>query len=322
MNNSILPEWELPRIALVWPEWFKNRTILTEFYEYLITEPLNSIPVVLIVKSNEVSDTLKRVIASQKNLSILHIPEVTDIWVRDWGPLRSNTRMIKAIYSPAYLAQYKHEAESDNSAGIKLAQHVTPPVVNLGLILDCGNFIHNGAGTAIMTERVLRDNGHRQEEEIRAMFRNICGIERCVFAEEEPGDETGHIDGTARFLDEKTIAVGTYRPNDTELRDAADRIAESITLSLPDYTIVRVPHGPVRYSEGKEGMPSARGNHMNFLRHKNTIFVPCYGDKEDDQALRILSDAVPWANVKPVRHRLLNELSRFGGVLNCISCNV
>jgi agmatine deiminase len=173
-----------------------------------------------------------------------------------------------------------------------------------------------------MTKRVIEDNKPLSPDDIRMLLKERCGIDRCVFVEEEPDDKTGHIDGTARFLDEKTIAVGEYRSNDAWLRDAADKIADPIAQSLPDFSIVRVPHGPVGYSEGKEGMPSARGNHINFLRHKDCVFLPFYGDKEDEAAMRSLEEAGRKLKIVPIRHPQLNELSKYGGALNCISCNI
>lgn len=52
---------------------------------------------------------------------------------------------------------------------------------------------------------------------------------------------------------------------------------------------------------------------------ENVIFVPVFGFKEDDEAIRIIEACFP--DQKVIRLES-NELAEHGGILNCISWNI
>lgn len=47
---------------------------------------------------------------------------------------------------------------------------------------------------------------------IGELLREKLNITRLIVIPEEPGDETGHVDGMVRFLSPETVAVGSYPP--------------------------------------------------------------------------------------------------------------
>ncbi len=154
------------------------------------------------------------------------------------------------------------------------------------------------------------------------MYHKYLGINNLVFIDTEPGDKTGHIDGTARFLDETTLAVAAYpamyKLENKRLDDNEAYLAEKLG---PAFTIFRIPNGPIEMRK-TEGIDSARGNHLNFLRVGKYLFLPCYGDNEDEEARIEINTHQSGIKVVPVGGENVIELSRFGGVFNCISWGI
>jgi agmatine/peptidylarginine deiminase len=68
------------------------------------------------------------------------------------------------------------------------------------IVLDGGNFIHNGQRTAITTNRIIADNENLFVQQIRDVFWMRLNIENLLIIPVEPGDRTGHVDGIVRFI--------------------------------------------------------------------------------------------------------------------------
>ena len=65
-----------------------------------------------------------------------------------------------------------------------------------------------------------------------------------------------------------------------------DMLAENLQEDLgPDYTIIRLLNGEPEEVE-TEGLASAMGNHMNFLRLGDRILFPYYGQKISEVPMR------------------------------------
>lgn len=252
---------------------------------------------------------------------------VSDIWIRDWAPVPMKHDMgysflVKAKYNPRYLREkYPEYAEADNNAGCALAKKLDLALFDIPLIWDIGNFTHNGVGLAIVTKRILDDNedSHITDKNIQKIFYDRLGIEKLVIIEEEPGDATGHIDGTVRFLNGKTLAVARYPDEYIAENQFCDNLAKNLEYLLGnEFSIIRLPNGPID-ERMIEGIPSAVGNHLNFLSISKYIFMPCYGMEEDAYAIQILEQACPDIEIIPIRSKEILKLAQRGGVFNCIS---
>lgn len=68
-----------------------------------------------------------------------------------------------------------------------------------------------------------------------------------------------------------------------------------------------------------DGIASAVGNYVNFLRVGDLIIVPAYGVAENDEACRTLEELCPGAHVVSLP---CTELAREGGVLDCIGWTI
>lgn len=200
-----------------------------------------------------------------------------------------------------------------------MADRLRLTVKEIPLRWDGGNFTHNGAGTGIATRRILKDNPGMTEAAIRRIMLKELGIERLVLIDEEPGDVTGHVDGTVRFLGSNTAAIAEYPSRYKKANEWLDRLVGFIRDETKDeIQLIRIPNGDIE-NRTREGIPSARGNHLNFLRAGNAILMPCYGCHEDEKAIMVLENCREGISVRPIARDSITELSRLGGVFNCIS---
>jgi agmatine/peptidylarginine deiminase len=75
-----------------------------------------------------------------------------------------------------------------------------------------------------------------------------------------------------------------------------------------------------------EGVSSAVGNHLNFLRINDVILFPYYNDQISNQPFLDFKSDIEKNNLQiqviPVTIPEINKLARKGGVLNCISWQI
>jgi hypothetical protein len=114
-HNSAIPtpDWKTPKaVVLVWPEQI-HRKYLNRLYAQLSKYIPENIKLFYIIKDRKIK---KRLIDSvhkynpKVTVNCIEIPEVTDIWIRDWAPILAVNEagipvLIKAIYWPRYLVK-------------------------------------------------------------------------------------------------------------------------------------------------------------------------------------------------------------------------
>lgn len=221
--------------------------------------------------------------------------EQLDIWIRDYAPLQlTDGTFIQYKFNPPY-APYSYNKWVD--AAIKT--HL-PSQKSLPLVLDGGNFIHNGK-TAICTDRIYTDNLHSFEyKRIESLILEAFELETLVTFPVIEGDKTGHIDGMMQFVSEDILLV------------TDDMDYDLVSKKLPKLNILRCPSVDCGY--GIDGFLSAVGCYINFLQTKNGFFVPQFSLSEDDKALKFFEQFGKL--VVPIQCAMLGI---HGGGLHCIT---
>ncbi len=249
------------------------------------------------------------------------IPGITDIWIKDFAPIPARsclqeTVYIKPLYCPSYLT--KKEARIQHRAGCELARIFNRELVPLPLVWDIGNFTHNGLSTGIITKRIITDNSELTVKEIRKIFSSVLSINNLIIINQEPGDLTGHVDGTVRFISHDTVVVAQH----PSYMSAECRYIDSIKKTIQKQADIRinfvdVPNA-ILCDAKTDGMYSAFGNHINFLWAGNTIFIPVYNIPSDSEACSVISKYTK-CSIVPVP---VSTLPHYGGVLNCMTWKV
>jgi agmatine deiminase len=263
-----------------------------------------------------------------------------DIWIRDYAPIISHKgdtcAAINQTYYPAYypkkeLKKLGFTPYKPQQITLRLAELLPPfqatTITESSLILDGGNFTSNRKGDAIISTRIFADNPAWSRQAIEKELSRTLSIDRTIFIGCEPGDETGHVDGVVRFVDDKTLIVGqlsdeyTYAKSSIKKADyeaCRDYLNEVAGELSAHFKVVRLTDLPPS-NEYKEGISSAYGNYVNFFRCENKLFVPQYKQKESDkQACTVLQTA--FHEIAPVIIPIdCQTLSAYGGILNCIT---
>jgi len=338
-SQNIIPEWVEPKgLVLVYPKYLPDkRSKLVTCYNELIKSVLlmtKLSELTFIVRPNAKTE-LENFIGSlktQTEVRYFKTPKVQDIWARDFMPIYyRDGKVCKALYNPSYFEQKDIKyADRDDQTGIEVADFLKLEVNDFihsgkeNLILDGGNFIHNGQGTAIVTNRLIGDNESLFIDEIKQVFKTKLGITNLIIVPVEYGDETGHIDGMVRFIDDKTVLVGSYPSKYTNeannIPEADYKIGKQFLDNLADtlsktITVIRIENSIPK--DDKE-FPSAFGNYINFLRIGNKVFLPQYNISQDNEALETFHEHFSELQIIPIKTDI-DKLSSLGGVLNCIS---
>jgi agmatine deiminase len=253
----------------------------------------------------ELWDRLAGILAEHR-VSVRLLNGARDVWCRDFLAVQVGSgEFVQFRYQPDYLTGFDHlRTPEEVSDGLPFLSSRC----RSDLILDGGNIVTSGR-VLILTDKVYRDNPGRPRQEVRSLLRQLLNVGECVLIPKEAGDPIGHADGIVRFLNERAVVMNDYTAIDpaygTRVRTLLERQNLHVAL-LPyslDPTVV-------------DGIPSAAGNHVNFLRIGNLVVVPAYGMSSDAEAVAVLNRLLPGCRVESLD---CSGLALRGGVLNCIA---
>jgi len=113
----------------------------------------------------------------KERVKLIQNNKLQDIWIRDFAPfwkrINGKSIAVKAKYEPGYMGKvYQKYSRYDDAIGMKIGGDNTEHIYIKGsredyVILDGGNLTHNGAGTAIISNRIISDNEHYFIEDIK-----------------------------------------------------------------------------------------------------------------------------------------------------------
>lgn len=232
-----------------------------------------------------------------------------DIWVRDFLPIQIEAdQFVQFVYDPGYLCGVDEvRTVPAEVTGLPLRT----PATTSPLVLDGGNVV--GAGDrAIVTEKVYDENPTVPKEQLREEIRAALGIRELIVIPREPYDPIGHADGVLRFLSDELVLVNAYRACDPGYCRRLDAVLARHSLQTE-----KIPYRP--HSGSTDGIPSAIGNSINFLRLGKLLLLPTYGNLGNPSVFQIMSDLLPDIEIVPID---CTDLAGCGGVLNCCSWTV
>jgi agmatine deiminase len=123
----------------------------------------------------------------------------------------------------------------------------------------------------------------------------------------------GHADGVVRFIAEDRVLINDYTAIDPGYGERLHSLLERKGLQVE--TLPRFGEGDA----GADGIASAVGIYINYLRVGDVVVVPGYDTPEDEVALEMARQAMPDARVFQLP---CWDLAEEGGVLNCVSWTI
>ncbi|MEM1181608.1 MAG: agmatine deiminase family protein [Acidobacteriota bacterium] len=148
-----------------------------------------------------------------------HVYPIDNSWLRDNGPIYvqdgSETRILNWGFD-AWGGNFGADIPfaSDDLIPFRIAEVLGLQAEDRrDYILEKGNLEFNGAGTLVLNWDCQDDrNPGLSQGEHEQILREAFGLDRIIWAYGHYPDDgtTGHIDGTARFLNAETIAIADY----------------------------------------------------------------------------------------------------------------
>jgi agmatine deiminase len=246
-------------------------------------------------------------ILRKHRIPIALLEDTRDIWARDYCPIQvGHNRYVKFRYEPDYLrGRYKHLITGDD-----ICKQIPDrsSCKRSGIVLDGGNLVA-AKHRVILTDKAFRENPDWDKARLRAELQRLLEVD-CILIPQDPDDEViGHADGVVRFLTEDLVVVNDYRRVVPEYGRQLRGVLSRRGISIEEM--------PYFFEHRKvDGIDSAVGNYVNFLRVGDLILVPAYKTRHDDRACKLLERLCPRATVIPLP---CTNLARTGGVLNCIT---
>ena len=318
------------KLVLAYPERFYNGyEELVPFYDELIELIPEDILIWAITNSDQTSEKLQEQF-SHKQLNTLGIRNWDEIWLRDCIGINKGHTIIKPQYSPNYcnknLDNYYKQIHKSSRRIIK--DCLEKEIVELPLKFECGNFVCNNE-YAFLTDKVLEQNKDIGEEHIQQIINSLTGL-TPVFIKGNKYDTIGHTDGYMNFIDDDKILLARYPsfPFLSEDIDFINRLEEELINSGVE--IITLYDRPVNEGaincgcNGKKHSSclfSARGNYVNFLQINRTIILPEYTlpTKRETNFYNKVNQEILEGQGFEVKRINCDLLSKFGGVLHCIS---
>ena len=223
-----------------------------------------------------------------------------DIWARDYMPIKTKRgQYISFRYEPSYLAD-DPQLRTDFKADV--APHFPLSVTYSNINLDGGNIVFSPSQKrAVITDRVFPENPEYDKNTLVSLLEKLLEAE-IVIIPSLKSDMTGHADGVVRFVNENTV-IGNTSPYKNGYEQQVKRALEKCGISVLDF--------PYFDSKGI----SAVGSYLNFLETEKRIFLPVFGDGQDEMAVKCAKEVFD-KKIIPVN---ISDIAKEGGVLNCIS---
>ena len=223
-----------------------------------------------------------------------------DIWARDYMPVKTlSGQYISFRYEPSYLKGYEGQRTDYRK---DIAPHIDLSVTYSNINLDGGNIVFSPSQKrAVITDRVFSENPDLDEDTLLNELEKLLGAE-IVIIPSLKSDMTGHADGVVRFVNENTV-IGNTSPYKNGYEQKVKRALEKCGISVLDF--------PYLDSKGI----SAAGSYLNFLETEKRVFLPVFGDAQDEMAVKCAKEVFE----KEIITVNINDIAKEGGVLNCIS---
>ena len=244
------------------------------------------------------------------------LPETRNLWARDFMPVRTNEHYTK----------FKYKMEEPNPwPQLNVSPYVWHKfcTVESPVVLDGGNVEQSGK-VVLISEIIFKHNPGIEYRKLVASLEHTFDRE-VVFLPVEPGDTLGHMDGIARFIDDKRVLVNDYLEADVDYQMYQERVAE--TLRINGFEVIPLPNAyhmmpgmtenqfRKRYPDADDFNPGF-GYYINFYKVGGLLFMPVFNIKEDNDAYKVIRSAFPDHEVIPVN---CGDLSMEGGLLNCVT---
>ena len=208
---------------------------------------------------------------------------------------------------------------NDNAVPASVGAVLGLPVDEVPIVHERGDLEFNGRDTVVLNWSVISDparNPGITKQQVTTAMKNRFGVTQVVLLEGSPsGDLTGgHVDGLARFLDERRVVVPDCSASSfCQPGDADDQIYDASASTLTDagFEVLRWPY-PAKVSEGGFTFDT---NYMNWLVGNGFVIAVGFGHEEADAEAKAQLEA--WFHGREVHVIEMLDSWLNGGGVHC-----
>jgi agmatine deiminase len=347
-NRLYLPaEWE--KHEGTWLQWphdrhYKGNQLKVERTWLMMVEVLHQHEYVYLIVEDErhrdhVAHQLQYFGIGLNNVDFFMIPTDGN-WARDNGPIFLIDGDGELIISNWIFNGWANRFafELDNQVPDRLGEELGLPVLNPPLVIEGGAIEVNGHGTFMGTRSSILHpsrNPGKSLEEIENILSDFLGVTHFIWLTGAMGAEVqkfgnitdAHIDGAARFVNERTILYN-WTDDETDPRNGmVKRHLNELKLSTtaagitPDLVPIPLPRGGVYRTSFFDSKRSRQTTpttaiYANFYIANEVVLVPVYGNIEDERAKGILAEHFPDRDIIGIETLGLIE---DGGSIHCVT---
>lgn len=251
------------------------------------------------------------------------IAKSDDVWSRDTGPIFAYDEEQKLVIVDFAFDGWGKKAPYKNDdkipEAISKAKNIDIVKVQ-DFVLEGGSVELDGKGTAMLSKSsVVSENRNAKMKinEAEKYLSRYLGVSNFIWINGVIGEDItdAHIDGIARFYDDKTILTVSKK----DFLDMYEEISES------DYDILKSAHNAngKRYNIIELPMTSKnvkglkyKGNYLNYYVGNDTVLIPVYNDVNDKKAIEIFEKLFKGKQIVPID---VTALYKYGGMIHCIT---
>ncbi len=215
-----------------------------------------------------------------------HLPEdvlinrsLEDIWLRDFATVvpRKPLRFRHTAVAQNGDQRVADEVQRQFSRVIK-SQRLTTD--NARYLLDGGNFVSDGAGKVIVTERFLKDNGISRERGIAILKRLLKATQVAIIEPDDP-DGLAHAGRMVMFTDANTLFVNANR------EPLRSKVLRELRRAFPAVKLIEIPLRRDNRNQDTE-FPSSCGIYVSATVTNKAIYLPQFGTNLDARVLSLV----------------------------------
>jgi len=244
----LAPEWaRQDAVILVWPhpssDWGEQLVSIENTYIEMSRYIARHQKLLLIAHNQthiqHIQETLTQNDVPQDQILYLDIP-TNDTWVRDYGPIFTNTDNTKTLLNfkfDAWGNKYEHTKDNQFNQAFKQKLNITAEYEDINFVFEAGNLEANSQGDLLISSTCFKRNLSDKHLDLNTISKklnqwfacnNILWINDIVLQ----GDDTdGHIDTLARYCSDNVITY-TATSNHSDPNLAA---LESLKAQLNNY---------------------------------------------------------------------------------------
>jgi len=250
---------------------------------------------------------------------ILWVTEQTNsVWMRDYGP-----NFIYESDGPRWGVvdfHYYNSRPADDDTPLVIASAMNVPVMDRQFSnvvhTEGGNLNRDGVGCVVFSERTYSNNGGVNHDVIDARIKTAFNANKALVPEDPSLDGTGHVDMFLKIVDEDTVVVAQYDPDEKDyqiLEDAATLFMSETNGAGVPWEVHRIWQPDVYYIFFI--FPVVR-TYTNSLVVNDVVMLPVFDIPYDAQAVAVYEALYPGRTIVPINAEVIIES---GGAWHCVT---